>query len=138
MMDKSSPLYERGEEMRRLVHGDARIDELVAVTSSFDAPFEDVAVNAYAAVWGRTDALSLKLRTLVTVAMLSAIGEQDELRAHIRGALRSGWSKDELLEALAHALLYAGAARGSKAMFSALEVFEAWDEAGEQPVGEGE
>ena len=135
-MDKSSPLYERGEEFRRLVHGDERIDDLVSVTSTLDAPFEDVAVNAYAAVWSRTDALSLKLRTLVTISMVSAIGEQEELRAHIRAALRSGWTKDELLEALAHALLYAGAARGSKAMYSALEVFKAWDEAGEQPVGE--
>lgn len=96
---------------------------MTALAPELTAPFEEVANNAYGAVWARTDELSQKLRSLVTVAIISALGEEDEFKAHLRAARRAGWSEQELLEVLLHTVLYAGAPRGQRAMHVALEVF---------------
>jgi len=118
-----SELADYGLSMRRQVHGAERIARMQELEPELTAPFELVANNAYGAVWGRTDELPLKLRSLVTVAIISAIGEEDEFRAHLRAARRAGWSHQELLEALLHTVLYAGAPRGQRAMHVALDVF---------------
>jgi len=126
-MSTSETLAERGQRMRRQVHGDARIDAMGGVAPELTATIEELADNGYAVDWGRTDELSQKLRSLVTVAIISALGDEHEFRGHVRGALRAGWSKQELLEVLLHTVLYAGAPRGQRAMYVALEVFDAWD-----------
>lgn len=122
-MNEADPLYARGYEMLRRVQGEESVARLRALVTDLDAPWEDVAVASYAGVWSRTEALPLKQRTLVTVAVISALGEDDELRTHLRAALQSGWSREELLEALVHTLLYAGAPRGMRALRVALDVF---------------
>jgi alkylhydroperoxidase/carboxymuconolactone decarboxylase family protein YurZ len=126
-MSNTETLAERGQRVRRQVHGDSRIDAMGAVEPALTATFEELANNGYAVVWGRADELSQKLRSLVTVAIISALGEEHEFRAHVRGALRAGWSKEELLEVLLHTVLYAGAPRGQRAMYVALEAFDAYD-----------
>jgi len=127
-LSTTETLAERGNRMRREVHGDGRIDAMSAVAPELIEVFEQLADNGYGAVWGRTEELSLKLRCLVTMSIISALGGADtELRAHVRGALRAGWRREELLEALSHTVLYAGAPRGQHAMYVALEVFEAYD-----------
>jgi 4-carboxymuconolactone decarboxylase len=127
-MSTTESLAARGQQMRRQVHGDERIDAMGDVKPTLTATFEELANNGYAVVWGREDELSQKLRSLVTVAIISTLGEEHEFRAHVRGALRAGWSKQELLEVLLHTVLYAGAPRGQRAMYQALEAFEEWDE----------
>jgi 4-carboxymuconolactone decarboxylase len=126
-MSTTETLSARGQRLRRQVHGDERIDAMGRTGGELTATFEELANNGYAVVWGREEELSQKLRSLVTVAIISALGEEHELRAHIRGALRAGWSKQELLEVLLHTVLYAGAPRGQRAMAIALEVFDAYD-----------
>jgi 4-carboxymuconolactone decarboxylase len=126
-MSTTETLAERGQQMRRQVHGDARIDAMSAGAPALNTAFEELANNGYAVVWGREQELSQKLRSLVTVAIISALGEEHEFRGHVRGALRAGWTKEELLEVLLHTVLYAGAPRGQRAMYVALEVFDAWD-----------
>lgn len=126
-MSTSETLAERGQRMRRQVHGDARIDAMGAVAPELIATFEELANNGYGVVWSRTDELSQKQRSLVTVAIISALGDEHEFRAHVRGALRAGATKQEILEVLLHTVLYAGAPRGQRAMHMALEAFEDWD-----------
>ena len=113
----------RGLELRREVLGDAMIDESLAVEPGFMAPFQELANANYASVWGRTAQLTLKLRTLVTVSILSALGTEEELRAHLHGARRAGWTREEIGEAFLHTTLYAGAPRGQLAMRLVREVF---------------
>ncbi|HEX4033573.1 MAG TPA: carboxymuconolactone decarboxylase family protein [Solirubrobacteraceae bacterium] len=126
-MSTAETLAERGNRMRRKVHGDERIDAMGAVDPALIAVFEQLADNGYGAVWSRTEELSLKVRCLVTAAIISTLGADTEFRAHVRGSLRAGWTKQEILEALAHTVLYAGAPRGQHAMYVALEVFAAYD-----------
>jgi 4-carboxymuconolactone decarboxylase len=113
----------RGLEVRRQVLGDELIDESLAASPRFMEPFQELANVSYATVWGRQAELPLKLRTLVTVAMLSALGTEPELRLHLQGARRAGWTREQIREVLLHTTLYAGAPRGQHAMQIALEVF---------------
>jgi len=119
----SDERHQQGLEIRRQVLGDAPIDQSLAVEPEFMAPFQALANENYAAVWGRTAELPLKLRTLVTVAILSALGTEPELRLHLRGARRAGWTREELREVCLHTTLYAGAPRGQMATHAVLEVF---------------
>jgi len=119
----SEELQRRGLALRRELLGDERIDESLAVEPEFMAPFQELANAGYASVWGRTAELPLKLRTLVTVSILSALGAEEELRLHLHGARRAGWTREEIAEAFLHTTLYAGAPRGQLAMRLVREVF---------------
>jgi 4-carboxymuconolactone decarboxylase len=114
---------EQGLEMRRQVLGDEMIDESMGTAPEFMRAFQELANENYASVWARTEQLPLKLRTLVTVAILSALGTEPELRLHLGGAARAGWTREEIAEVFLHTTLYAGAPRGQQAMHTALEVF---------------
>lgn len=116
-------LQRRGLELRREVLGDAPIEQSLAADPAFMAPFQELANANYAMVWGRTAELPLKLRTLVTVSILSALGTEEELRLHLNGARRAGWTREELAEAFLHTTLYAGAPRGQLATRLVREVF---------------
>jgi 4-carboxymuconolactone decarboxylase len=114
---------EQGLEMRRQVLGDEMIDESMGTAPEFMQAFQELANENYASVWARTEQLPLKLRTLVTVAILSALGTEPELRLHLGGAARAGWTQEEIAEVFLHTTLYAGAPRGQQAMHIALDVF---------------
>ena len=109
--------------MRRQVLGDELIEESMATAPEFMQAFQELANENYASVWARTEQLPLKLRTLVTVAILSALGTEPELRLHLGGAARAGWTREEIAEVFLHTTLYAGAPRGQRAMHIALDVF---------------
>jgi 4-carboxymuconolactone decarboxylase len=72
--------------------------------------------------WSRPN-LAVRDRSLITVAMLAALGRQDELAGHLRGALNVGLSKDELVEVLMQAGVYAGVPAGVAALTTAASVF---------------
>jgi 4-carboxymuconolactone decarboxylase len=119
----SDQLQQQGLEMRRQVLGDEMIAESMEEAPEFMRAFQELANVNYASVWARTEQLPLKLRTLVTVAILSALGTEPELRLHLNGAARAGWTREEIAEVFLHTTLYAGAPRGQQAMHVALEVF---------------
>ena len=119
----SDARHTQGLAIRREVLGDEPIERSLAVEPEFMLPFQELANENYAAVWGRTAELPLKLRTLVTVAILSALGTEPELRLHLEGARRAGWTREELREVFLHTTLYAGAPRGQMATHAVLEVF---------------
>lgn len=103
-----SDTYTDGLKVRRQVMGDDFVDRAFANASEFTRPLQDfITANAWGSVWCR-DGLDLKTRSLITVAMLTALGRQTELRGHLRGALNNGASAAEIQEILLHATVYCG------------------------------
>jgi 4-carboxymuconolactone decarboxylase len=116
--------YRTGLATRREVMGDAFVDRALAGTTPFTQPIQDhISRAAWGAVWQR-DGLDRKTRSLVTVAMLTALGKQHELKGHVRGALNNGASVQEIQEVLLHAAVYCGVPTSVEAFRTAAEVCE--------------
>ncbi len=124
----SNPKLEAGLKVRREVMGDDFVDRALNNATEWDQPLQDmVNENAWGNTWVR-DGLPRKTRSLVTVAMLAALKCSQELKGHVRGALRNGCTKDEIREVLLHSAVYCGAPAAIDAMRSVKEVIEAWDD----------
>jgi 4-carboxymuconolactone decarboxylase len=99
---------EQGMRIRRQVLGDAHVDAAIERTTPVTEQFQDFITRyAWGDIWSRPG-LDLRTRSLVTVALLAALGRTDELGMHLRGARRNGVSPNELSEALLHTGVYAG------------------------------
>ena len=99
---------EQGMRIRRQVLGDAHVDAAIERTTPVTEQFQDFITRyAWGDIWSRPG-LDLRTRSLVTVALLAALGRTDELGMHLRGARRNGVSPDELAEVLLHTAGYAG------------------------------
>ncbi len=117
--------YERGLATRRQVMGDDFVERALGSTTPFTEPIQQhISRNAWGDVWQRPG-LDLKTRSLVTIAMLTALGRQHELKGHVRGALRNGASVEQIQEVLLHAAVYCGVPCAVEAFRSAAEVVEA-------------
>jgi 4-carboxymuconolactone decarboxylase len=100
--------YEQGMRIRRQVLGDAHVDATIERTTPLTEQFQEFITRyAWGDIWSRPG-LDLRTRSLVTVALLTALGRTDELGMHLRGARRNGVSLDELAEVLLHTGVYAG------------------------------
>jgi 4-carboxymuconolactone decarboxylase len=108
-MDKAyAPLRDRGEHMRRKVVGDAFVDNSAKAAVNFGAEFQHlVTAFAWGGVWSR-EGLSLRDRSLVTIAVLAALHRPEELKLHLNGGIRNGLTKTELEEAMIQVGVYAG------------------------------
>jgi alkylhydroperoxidase/carboxymuconolactone decarboxylase family protein YurZ len=96
-----------GASIRQRVIGEANVQRR-APSDPFLAPFFETAIeHVWGGVWNRPG-LELKYRSLVVVSALAAIGQNEELKTHLRGALNLGWTVDELREALLQMSAYAG------------------------------
>lgn len=116
--------YDKGLATRREVMGDAFVDRALAGTTPFTQPIQDhISRAAWGDVWQRPG-LDRKTRSLVTVAMLTALGKQHELKGHVRGALNNGASVQEIQEVLLHAAIYCGIPTSVEAFRTAAEVVE--------------
>jgi 4-carboxymuconolactone decarboxylase len=114
--------YQRGLATRREVMGDAFVDRALADTTPFTQPIQDhISRAAWGDVWQRPG-LDRKTRSLVTVAMLTALGKQHELKGHVRGALNNGATVEEIQEVLLHAAVYCGIPTSVEAFRTAAEV----------------
>lgn len=127
---------ERGEDglrVRTEVMGDEYVQRSLHAVTDFRRPLlELVTEYGWGAVWGRPG-LSRQSRSLVTIAAMAATGHQDELRVHVRGALRNGVSPEELQETLLQIAVYCGvpaAAEAFATVESALADLAAEDGAG--------
>lgn len=121
MSDKQ---FEDGLAMRRRVMGDAFVDRAFAGVTPFTAPLQQhITRNAWGDVWQRPG-LDLKTRSLVTVAMLTALGRSHELKGHVRGALNNGATVEEIQEVLLHATVYCGVPTAVEGFRAAAEVIE--------------
>ncbi|WP_226466047.1 4-carboxymuconolactone decarboxylase [Hydrogenophaga taeniospiralis] len=124
MQDEQDEQYDKGLATRREVMGDAFVDRALAGTTPFTQPIQDhISRAAWGDVWQRPG-LDRKTRSLVTVAMLTALGKQHELKGHVRGALNNGASVQEIQEVLLHAAIYCGIPTSVEAFRTAAEVVE--------------
>ncbi|MGI5221014.1 3-oxoadipate enol-lactonase [Nocardia sp. CA-290969] len=100
--------FDQGMRVRRAVLGDAHVDRAVAGTTAFTEPFQDfITRTAWGDIWSRPG-LDHHTRRLLTLAILTAVGNTHELDMHIRAALRAGVGPDELAEVFLHTAVYAG------------------------------
>jgi 4-carboxymuconolactone decarboxylase len=117
----NDPQFEAGLAMRRQVMGEDFVTRAFEGVTEFTAPLQQhITRNAWGDVWQRPG-LDLKTRSLVTVAMLTALGKQNELKGHVRGALNNGASVQEIQEVLLHATVYCGVPASVEAFRSAAE-----------------
>ncbi len=122
--DSVSPdsAYALGLALRKQVMGEGFVAEALAGATPFMQPIQEhITRAAWGDVWQRPG-LDLKTRSLITVAMLTALGKQQELKGHVRGALNNGATVHELQEVLLHATVYCGVPAAVEAFRSTNEV----------------
>ena len=116
--------FDKGLAMRKQVMGEDFVARAFAGMTDFTAPIQQhITRNAWGDVWQR-EGLDLKTRSLITVAMLTALGKQHELKGHVRGALNNGATVTEIQEVLLHASIYCGVPTAVEAFRTAAEVVE--------------
>jgi len=120
----SDEIYEAGMKVRREVLGDEHVDRAVSGTTDFTAAFQDFITRyAWGSVWTR-DGLDRKTRSAVTLAVLTALGRENEIGMHVRAALRNGLTPDEIAEVLLHTAVYAGVPAANSAFAIAKPIVE--------------
>jgi len=116
--------YEAGLAMRKHVMGEDFVANALGNATAFTQPIQQyITRNAWGDTWQRPG-LDLKTRSLITVAMLTALGKQHELKGHVRGALNNGATVEEIQEVLLHASIYCGVPSAVEAFRSAAEVVD--------------
>jgi len=113
-MDESR--YDAGMRVRRAVLGDAHVDRAEANTSAFDAPFQRLITEmAWGTLWA-SDGIDRRTRSLITIAILAALGRHDELALHLRATQQTGATPEQIREALLHVAIYAGVPAANSAI----------------------
>jgi len=119
--------YNKGLQTRREVMGDVFVDRAMNNTDDFMQPLQEyVNEHAWGSSWQRDD-LPRPTRSLITIAMLAAMKCSNELKGHVRGALRNGCTKEEIRGVLLHAAVYCGAPAALEAFRAAKEAIDAWE-----------
>jgi 4-carboxymuconolactone decarboxylase len=115
--------HREGLAVRRAVLGDAHVDRAVARQNEFNSEFQDLITRyAWGEIWTRPG-LPRQTRSLITVAMMVALNRSDELRMHLRAALRNGVTRDEIKEVLLQTGIYCGVPAANSAFHLAEAVF---------------
>lgn len=116
-------LYEKGMTLRRKVLGQAHIDRRQKSKDPITQAQQELnTAFAWGTIWSRPG-LPLKVRSLVTLGMITALGREDELRGHILGALNNGATQEEIVEVFVHAAVYCGFPASNTAIRNCVEVF---------------
>lgn len=103
-------------KVRRQVLGDAHVDRAEANKTALDADFQRfITEGAWGSVWARPG-LTLRERSIVTLALLAALGNHEELAMHVRATARTGASPEDVVEAMLHVAVYAGVPRANHAL----------------------
>ena len=111
-----SERYRQGMSTRRAVLGDAHVDRAEANKTEFSAPFQELITEAaWGHVWSRPN-WTRRERSMVTLALLAALGHHEELALHTRATANTGASEDDIREAMLHVAIYAGVPAANHAM----------------------
>jgi 4-carboxymuconolactone decarboxylase len=120
--------YTVGMQIRRAVLGDQHVDRAEANKTAFDADFQQyITETAWGSVWARPG-LDRKTRHLLTIAMLAALGSENELTMHLRATVNTGVTRDEIKETLLQVAVYAGVPAANSAFAIAKKIFNEIDE----------
>jgi len=119
----STPLYDKGLALRRKVLGEKHIAKRQARTDPFTKQQNELVTEiAWGTLWSRPG-LPLKVRSLVTLGMLTALDRPDEIKGHIVGALNNGATREEIYEVFVQAAGYCGFPASNGAVRLCVEVF---------------
>ena len=115
-MSERNDRYEKGMTVRRRILGDTHVDRAEAAKTPLDEPFQQlITEGAWGNVWA-SDGISDRERSMLTLALLAALGNFDEIPMHIRATARTGASKEDVLEVFQHVAIYAGVPRANHAL----------------------
>ena len=119
----SKEVYERGLSIRKDTLGKEHVEKSFATADDFNLPMHELVTEyCWGAVWGR-EGLSRKTRSMLNLAMISALNRPHELKLHVKGALRNGVTKDEIREIFMQVAIYAGVPAGVDSFRIAREAF---------------
>ena len=119
--------FATGMQVRRNILGDDHVNRAETDKSDFDTPFQDlITEGAWGTVWA-SDGISDRERSMLTLALLAALGNFEEIPMHIRATARTGASKQDVLEAFQHVAIYAGVPRANHALKLAKQTFAEMD-----------
>ena len=111
-----SERFDKGMEVRRAVLGAAHVDRAEANRTEEDTPFQTlITEGAWGTVWA-SDAITRRERSMLTLALLAATGNFEEIPMHVRACARTGASKRDVMEAFQHVAIYAGVPRANHAI----------------------
>jgi 4-carboxymuconolactone decarboxylase len=120
-------LFEKGLKIRKSVLGAEFVEKSLASADDFNMPMQRLTTEyCWGAVWGREE-LPKKTRSMLNLAMLSALNRPHELKMHIGGALRNGVTRAEIREVLLQVAIYCGIPAGVDAFRAAKETFAEFD-----------
>jgi 4-carboxymuconolactone decarboxylase len=124
----SKEVLERGLEIRKAVLGREFVERSYISSDDFNRPLQDLVTEyCWGAVWGREE-LPRKIRSMLNLAMLSALNRPHELKMHIRGALTNGVSREEIREIFLQVAIYCGVPAAVDAFRTAREVLAEIDQ----------
>ncbi len=119
----SKEVFERGLEIRKSVLGAEYVEKSFASADDFNRPMQELVTEyCWGAIWGR-DGLPKKTRSIINLAMISALNRPHELKMHVKGALKNGVTKDEIREVFLQVAIYCGVPAGVDAFRVAREAF---------------
>ncbi|MGO6986359.1 carboxymuconolactone decarboxylase family protein [Rhizobium leguminosarum] len=120
--DSIDDLFARGLALRRQVLGPDYVDRSMASANDFMMAFQRITTEwCWGYAWSR-DTLDLKTRSMLNLAMLTALNRAAEIKLHVRGAINNGVTAEEIREVLLHATIYCGIPAGLDAFKAANEV----------------
>jgi 4-carboxymuconolactone decarboxylase len=115
--------YQKGMQVRRSVLGDAHVDRAEAAKTDFDLPFQTlITESAWGTVWA-DDTITQRERSMLTLALLAATGNFEEIPMHIRATANTGATKDDVMQAFLHVAIYAGVPKANHAIKLAKQTF---------------
>ena len=122
-----STRYLEGITTRRAVLGDAHVDRVEAAKTEFDIPFQKlITESAWGHVWSRPN-ITKRERSMITIALLAALRQDDEVVMHIRASVNTGATREDIREALLHVAIYAGIPAANHAIKIARKTFDEMD-----------
>jgi 4-carboxymuconolactone decarboxylase len=126
-MDKET--YERGLQIRKDVLGADYVENSLKTADDFNRPMQELSTEyCWGYVWGR-EGLPRKTRSMLNLAMISALNRPHELKIHVKGALKNGVTRDEIREILMQVAIYCGVPAGMDSFRVAREAFKEIDQA---------
>ena len=121
-MDKAT--FEKGLEIRKSVLGAEFVEKSINSADDFNRPFQELVTEyCWGAVWGR-EGLSKKTRSMLNLAMISALNRPHELKMHVGGALKNGVTREEIMEVLLQTAIYCGVPAAVDAFRTARDAFK--------------
>lgn len=128
-MTDESEMFRKGFNNRKTVLGAGHVERSWAAADDFNRPVQRMVTEfCWGEVWG-DDCLSFKTRSMLNIAMLTAMNQHHELSVHVKGALNNGVSRSEIQSVLMQALVYCGAPAALSAFRTATTAMAEWDAA---------